>query len=305
MTTPGFAVRTLFAFCMLAPAAALAVPGCPPADWNADRLAGLKAHGFEVADDGSRQELALALLSCLGDANAGIRDGIAFQAYSAWLRAGKLDEKTRLAMFKQLLPAISADAVDDEGFWQPFSSLVLAEIARADRKASFLSPAQRQQLVEAAARYVESVRDYRGFDQAQGWRHGVAHGADLLMQLALHEALDKSQLDRILAAVKSQIAPDGEHFYIYGESERLARPALFVAMRGLHSTQEWDNWFQQIAAPAPLTNWQQAFQSNAGLAKRHNTKAFLLVVYTEIRHSQNENLGKLVPGVTEALKVVP
>jgi hypothetical protein len=290
---------------MLAPAAVQAAPGCPPVDWNADRLAGLKAHQFAIKDDVSRQKLALDLLPCLADENPGIRDGIAFEAYSSWLRDGKLDEKTRLAIFKQLLPALSPDAVDDIGFRQPFSALVMAEVARADRKASFLSAAQRQQLVEAAARYVESVRDYRGFDQAQGWRHGVAHGADLLMQLALNEALDKAQLDRILAAVRSQIAPAGEHFYIYGESERLARPALFIAMRGLHSTQEWDNWFQQIAAPAPLANWEQAYQSNAGLAKRHDTKAFLLLVYTEIRHSQNENLGKLVPGVTEALKVVP
>ena len=29
-----------------------------------------------------------------------------------------------------------------------------------------------------------SVRDYRGFDAKQGWRHGVAHGADLLLQLS-------------------------------------------------------------------------------------------------------------------------
>jgi hypothetical protein len=221
------------------------------------------------------------------------------------LRAGKLDKKTQLALEQKLLPAIAPEAADEAGFRQPFSALVLAEFARADRKSPFLSPAQRQQLVEAAAGYVESVRDYRGFDQQQGWRHGVAHGADLLMQLVLNEAVDKAQLDRILAAVKSQIAPPGEHFYIYGESARLARPALFAAMRGLHSQEEWDSWIQQIADPAPMANWDQAFQSNAGLAHRHNARAFLLVVYSEIRNSDNEKLTGLVPAVTAALVAVP
>ena len=35
----------------------------------------------------------------------------------------------------------------------------------------------------------------------------------------------RADLERILAAVESQIAPEG-HFYIYGESERLAAPVL-------------------------------------------------------------------------------
>jgi hypothetical protein len=105
--------------------------------------------------------------------------------------------------------------------------------------------------------------------------------------------------------VSSQIAPPGEHFYIYGESERLARPVLFVAMRGLHSPEEWTGWFAQVASSAPLSGWDQAYQSNAGLARRHNTRAFLLLVYAEIRDSKNEHLARLAPIVTAALAKVP
>jgi hypothetical protein len=51
------------------------------------------------------------------------------------------------------------------------------------------------------------VRDYRGFDTAEGWRHGVAHGADLALQLVLNPAVDKPQIERLLAAVGRQVAP--------------------------------------------------------------------------------------------------
>lgn len=295
-------VRTIAATCFLAPVIAVASPTCPPADWSAERLLALKAAEFLVPDDADRQRLALGLLACLADPDPALRDGVAFEAYATWLRAGKLDDKTQQAAFQQLLPALAPEATDAAGFRQPFAALVLSELARADRQSPVLTAAQRQQLIEAAARYLETVRDYRGYDSQQGWRHGVAHASDLLMQLALNETLDKAQLDRMLAAVKQQVAPSGEHFYVYGESERLALPLLFAARRGLHSAEEWQAWFTQLAVPTPLASWGQAFQSNAGLARRHNMRAFLLVVYVEASHSKNEHLTKLVPAVTAALK---
>src|SRR5258705_220852 len=75
------------------------------------------------------------------------------------------------------------------------------------------------------------VTDRRGFDATQGWRHGVAHGADLLLQLGLNPALSAAQLDAIVQAIASQVAPAGEHFYVYGEPERLARPIAYIAKR--------------------------------------------------------------------------
>lgn len=51
------------------------------------------------------------------------------------------------------------------------------------------------------------MRDLRGFDAVQGWRHGVAHGADLLLQLALNPALRRVQAEALLAAIASQVLP--------------------------------------------------------------------------------------------------
>jgi hypothetical protein len=284
----------------LAPGARAA---CPPADWDAARLAELKAGKFELADGGQRARLALGLLDCLADPDPALRDGIAFEAWSTWLRGEQLDARTRQAALARLQPAIAAERADAAGFAQPFSALVLSEIARTDRKQAWLEPAQRAALVEAAARYLESVRDYRGFVAGEGWRHGVAHGADLLMQLSLNPALDKAQLDRLLAAVAAQVAPPGQA-YVFGEPERLARPVLFAAARKLHAEAEWTAWLAKVSAP-PAGGWQNAFGDAAALARRHDVRAFLLGLYAQARDSQQPGVQALLPGLKAQLEAVP
>lgn len=278
---------------------------CPPQGESKPSLLALKADGFALESDARRDRLARALLDCLGDPDPALRDGVAYEAYTTWLRADRLSAATRKHLFDALGEVLAPAAADAAGFRQPFAALVLSEVARTDRVAAWLSPAQRVALVETAAGYVESVRDYRGFDAKDGWRHGVAHGADLLTQLALNPALQKPQLDRILAAIASQVAPFGEHAYIDGESERLARPLLFVAQRGLHSEAEWRAWFNALVVPTPLASWQDAYASRAGLAKRHNLLGFLRTAYVGAREGGDAKFEVLVPHLLAAMKALP
>ena len=157
-------------------------------------------------------------------------------------------------------------------------------------------------MVTAAASYVRSVDDYRGFDEQVGWRHGVAHGADLLMQLAINPALDRSQLEEIVDAVASQIVPSGTHFYVYGESRRLSRPVLFVAMRGLLSSTDWADWFASVGSPQPFESWSDVYSSQAGLAKLHNTRAFAQAIYVSATANDQAELDVLRPGTLEILR---
>lgn len=280
-------------------------------------LDALKAGGYAVADDARRQRLALGLLDCLGSPDPTLRDGLAYEALYTWLRADALDAATRTTLLTRLQEIVTSDdpdgimsscvgpipGQDPPGFRAPFAALVLAEVARTDRIAAWLTPAQRAQLVADAVRYVEGVRDWRGFDEKDGWRHGVAHGSDLLMQLALNPALDKPQLDAILAAVASQVAPPS-HFYVYGEPERLARPVLFVLQRGLHDDAAWAAWLAQVSAPAPLPAWRDAFASQAGLAKRHDTRGFLLALHAALSGSEDPANQARAKAVAAALATI-
>jgi hypothetical protein len=285
----------------LAVIAPMARADCPPAGWNASGLRLLKASKFTIADPKDRAGLARELLDCLASPDPALRDGIAFEAWSTWLRGDQLDEATRRAALQRLQAGLVAE--DPAGFLQPFSALVLSELARTDRKQAWLTPAERGALVEAGARYVESVRDYRGFTAGEGWRHGVAHGSDLLMQLALNPALDKAQLDRILAAVATQVSPKGEA-YVFGEPERLARPVLWTAARGLHAEADWTAWLAKVAA-APEGGWESVFNDAEGLKRRHDARAFLLGLYAGARDSEDPGVQAMLPGLRAQLESVP
>lgn len=277
---------------------------CPPAGWDGAALDRLRAAQFVLDDAGQREALATALLDCLADPRPHLRDEFAFEALAAWLRAGLLPVVQRRAMLGDLSQRLTAE--DANGFGRPFAALALAELARADRLAPWLAPQERDALVRTATAYLRDVHDYRGFDASHGWRHGVAHGADLLMQLALNPALSRDQTDAIMQAVAAQVAPAGVHFYICGDGERLARPILFVAQRGLHEAADWSAWLAALAQPAPRPNWRESLETQEGLARKHNTQAFLQVLYVMVRESGSEAVQRrLLPGLLDALKALP
>lgn len=276
---------------------------CPPRGHALAELRQLKVDQFRVVDATVRQGLALELVACLADARPELRDGIAFEALSTWMRRSEIDPTTLRRLRDALLPMLQS--TDAAGFRAPFAALVLSEIARTDRIKPWLSADERERLVQAASGFLAGVRDYRGFDDRDGWRHGVAHGSDFLLQLALNPALDKPQLQRLLSAIPGQISPAETTFYHFGEPERLTRPVLFIAGRGVISENEWKSWFAQVLRPAPLASWDSAFSSEAGLAKRHNTMAFLLALYASANESEDENTRVLLPILRDALRQIP
>ncbi len=254
----------------------------------------------------ARTALAQALLPCLADPDPALRDGIAYEALSHWMRAGDLGPDA-LRGLQQRLDAMleDDDATGDhgDGFARPFAALALAEIARTDRLQPWMTPRERVAMVARATRYVRAVRDYRGYDDAQGWRHGVAHGADWLMQLSLNPALPRAQLDEILDAVASQAVPEHAHAYVFGEPERLARPVLFVAARGLHSPGDWQAWL--AALPARIGDPDKAWKDSAWLARRHDLVAFLSALYLQADRSDDARIAALKPAILAALDQVP
>ncbi|MDZ4692593.1 DUF2785 domain-containing protein [Terricaulis sp.] len=287
----------LLALAACATAPALAQSACQPAGYSRAQLDALKAAEWALPDDTARNRLALALTSCLGSPDPTLRDGIAFEGLQHWLRARQLTPETMRMLAADLQTQLGAP--DAQGFRQPFGALVLSEVARADRVEPYLDASTRTRLLDASLAYFTSVRDYRGFDAREGWRHGVAHGADLMLQLSLNPAFGKPELERILDAIAGQVAPD-EHFYIYGESERLARPIIFMAQRGLISEEEWTRWFAHFP-----TAGENMFASQAGLARRHNVNAFLQTIWLNARLSESTADDVLLPGAEAAIRAMP
>jgi hypothetical protein len=58
-------------------------------------------------------------------------------------------------------------------------------------------------------------------------------------------------------------------------------------------------------AAAPLRTWNEALNLQAGLAKRHNIRAFLFTVWLNARLSENKDDGLLLAGAEAALRRIP
>ena len=290
-------VALLAGLCMPAWARA----ACPPEGRTKENLLALKALQFTVPDAAERQALAEGLVDCLGDPDPAIRDGVAYEALAKWMRAKELDD-AGLRALRDRLTATLAEA-DPDGFRRPFAALVLSEVARTDRVAPWMSPAERNAMVEAAAAYVEGIADYRGYDDREGWRHGVAHGADWALQLSLNPVLERPEMDRLLTAIAAQAVPSTPHAYVFGEPGRLARPVLALAQRDVYTPAEWQAWLEALTPR--LGDAKLAYADAAWLARRHDLLAFLTALYLEADRGGDAKLQTLEDPVVAALKTVP
>ncbi|MES2017029.1 MAG: DUF2785 domain-containing protein [Pseudomonadota bacterium] len=275
-----------------------ATAACPPEGMSRSQLAALRSAKWDVADNARRQLMAGAMLDCLADPDPLLRDDTGFEALQMWMRTQKLEPATMQKLRATLQARMQAP--EPSGFAAPFAALALAEVVRADRLKPFLSDGERADIVRAATAYLGAVRDYRGFDEKDGWRHGVAHAADLMLQLALHPALGKPEHQAMLAAIASQLSTPGmqntPHFYRYGEGERLMAPVYYLARRTTIDGADWEAWFAALVPKA-------GEQSQAALAYRHNLKSFLYPLYASLAESKDEaQRARLLPLVTKVLK---
>ncbi|HEV8691458.1 MAG TPA: DUF2785 domain-containing protein [Ideonella sp.] len=288
----------------LAVGAGWASAACPPEGMSRNALLAVRNNHWLV-DDARREALALSLVDCLADPDPVLRDEVGFEGLQHWMRANQLPSTMVRRIGDQLLRRVTRAAVaaDGRGVVAPFAALTLAEVARVDRLTPLYSPPERDAFVTAAATYLGGVRDYRGFDAQEGWRHGVAHGADWALQLSLNTALDRPQLDRLLDAISTQVLPPGEQNYIYGEGQRLMAPVFYIAKRGLHDTAFWTSWLGRISGSAAPSDGQP---TAASLARMHNAREFIWPLYAAVQESTDEGLRqRLLPGLKAAVKALP
>ena len=274
---------------------------CALAAEAAADLARWKASDFVVADRAQRNQRALALADCLGDADPQLRDGIAFEALSHWMRGKQLDGDGLRALQANLFRQLDGD--DADGYRKPFAALVLSEVARTDRVEAWMTAEERARMAAAAADYLRSVRDHRGYVDGEGWRHGVAHGADWALQLVLNKALSPAQAMSLLDAVGTQVMPAAGHAYAFGEPGRLARPVLYAVVRGDIEPAAMNAWLLGLVAtlgPLPEGRQQAAWWRN-----RANLENFLHALGNSTSGEQATALVALAASVRTALQKLP
>ncbi len=256
----------------------------------------------------SVEGLAPVLVTCLGSTDPELRDGLAYELLTMWMRSGALSDAALGALTEKLLGQMReglGQRGQDTVFRRAFSALVLSEVIRRDNLQPFLSPEAFTQVLTAAVGYLEGEKDLRGFSDTRGWAHGVAHGADLLWRLAMSPRLGQEGLERILQAVATQVAPPG-HAYIHNESDRLARVVVTVLLRGQVPPEAFAHWLEGLVSPEGMKSWEESFRSEAGLARLHDAKQFLRALHAMLvlRKTPVPHQEQILPQVVSALELV-
>ena len=257
-------------------------------------LAAWREEGFPTSTP-DRTLLALADMMTADDPF--LRDEIGFAGLSAILRRDAVDRATLTMLVDTFTKRLSAP--DERGVVRPFAVLGLAEVARVDRISTFLDDAEFDGLVATSVGFLEEVEDYRGYDAELGWRHSVAHSADLILQLALNPRTSSDQLQRMADAIASQVSPAEP--YVHGEPRRLARALLYIARHANAAGLDWPDMLDQMTADVPRREDARGEALLDQLARQHNLRAFLLEVYAVAVSSQDRRLEPLGNAALEQL----
>lgn len=259
----------------------------------------------DSAADADANQLILPLADCLRSPNPELRDRIAYEVITYWLRNNKASDPNVSRLRLKLVPWLQEGAGESNGdaaFARAFSALILSEVLRYDATEQSMAGEELFELHKAAMEMFVAERDYRGLTERQGWIHTIAHGADLLWRLGMHPLIGSTQQREVLDALIQQITNSGIPAYTFNESDRLARVVAVIVSRAELTAEEVAAWIERAGSPGDLGSWNQAFKSPAGMAQLHNQKQFLRALEEVIEGSTSEVVSE---SLTTALEGMP
>lgn len=251
------------------------------------------------------------MLPCLGEKDPFLRDQLGYEAAAHFLRKPEqLDQALiqALRVSQNQLMAKLNDS-DPDGVLHPFVVIVLAEVARTDQIHGWMKPVEQEALIDVATTYLSGISDYRAYEGGVRFRHGVAHSADLMLQLNLHREIKTEALVPFVSATTKRVVPADGSSSVTGEPGRLSRALFYLMQRAGESTELREKILESINSLGPSTpfaEWPEAFKSEAGLALRHNRRAFVEAMYIQaMPHAEHELIACYTGPLKEWIKVIP
>ncbi len=232
------------------------------ADWRA-----LAADGFPFPEDVPAARLAAELSELLVSPDPEVRDDQGYTAAARWIPAGRLD-----AVLVGLGDAAADRLTHPEVQARTFAPLVLrCVLERGHAVPGLVSEAAAARWYDAFAAWYPAERDTRGWDDALGWLHAVAHGADAAAAFA--PALPDRRTDLLDLCARRMTAPHTAYRYAQLEDARLARALTRVLLAPGLSEDQAAGWLSVPAdalargGPGPVPVW--AFNTFATLQSLH------------------------------------
>jgi hypothetical protein len=268
-----------------------------------DRLQVIAENKFHLSGNDDLSEIIPDMLNHIGSTDSYLRDDLIYSAFGTWILHHNIinQEQLRslLAMIldeRHMLYKIGEKNTDSV-FRRSFSVLLLPLLLITHRSQPFLTAPEIHQIKEKLLFYLENEKDTRGFVIEKGWAHAVAHAADALDDLVQCSEIDKSDLAKILEAIRHVICIR-DTVYIHGEEERVVTAVIAIIKRELLSDTEISQWIQSFAENVLLIKPMPERQ-----IIRANVKNFLQSLYFRLQWEQ-QTADKFDTCINQTLKKI-
>jgi hypothetical protein len=234
----------------------------PLVDWPAAAAA-----GFPLPEAVPTHRLAEELSTMLVSPDPVIRDDHAFTAAARWIREGRLDDVLE-ALGDRAADRFAHPEVQARTFAPLLLSCVLTRSAAAPGP---VTPTAAERWYAAFRAWYPAEEDTRGWDDALGWLHAVAHGADAAA--AFGKVLPGRRTELLELCARRMTAPGAAHRYEQLEDARLARALTRLLQAPGLGADEATGWPAVVAdaleggGPGPVPVW--AFNTFATLQSLH------------------------------------
>jgi hypothetical protein len=206
--------------------------------------------GAQVPTGHRLDDLTQELFEMLGDPDPGLREGLAHAVLAKWVSDGVYDD-----LLQGLADGAAAGLTyqvgndgDDSVFRRSCSASILAVTIGRDNLAGVAGRDKVLTWGDRATGWLTRERDLRGFVPGKGWAHAVAHGADVLGQLARSPYLGPQELTVLLDVVADRLLTPTRYHLVDGETDRMAYAVMALLHRNLVPQQVLDPWIARLAA---------------------------------------------------------
>ncbi len=249
-------------------------------------LKAIMDQSFAIPAGSSPQQLAPQLLANLGSPDSDRRE-TSLEIIWEWINNGCYTPTELKGMAGQLCDNLQmglGEQGDDRVFLRAFSALILGAVIRHEQHCAetgkpFLTAQEVAGWREQSLAGLLAERDLRGYVFEKGWAHALAHGADLLGDLARSRHTDRAGLEAILNTVAARVTCPAESVFLFEEDQRLATAVYTVLLRGEVELGFFEAWLAGLLAPAGLSPWQESYSQPELNHARVNTLGFLRALY--------------------------
>jgi len=242
------------------------------------------AAGLRVPPDRRLDDLTAELVSMLGDPDPRRRDGLAYPVLATWISNGVYDDLLVWlgdGITVGLRHRLGANG-DDTVLRRSFSALILAEVVRHDNEMQLLGSDAVLRWGDRATSWFVREQDLRGWVPGRGWAHAVAHGADLLGQLARSRHFGPMELTVLLDVVADRLLEPTSYVWRHGEEDRLAYAVMIVLHRNLVSFPVLEAWVSRLGAAMRRKPARGQASAEWPTASTANTTAFLRALHVQL-----------------------